>query len=148
MPDFEDVTLNTPDKVKIKGYAIKYRVGPPSFGNGSASGTWEHISKADTMSDGEGGGSGLRNRADKGEKEKDGLKVEKEEDKGPVSDTTVLYLHANAGNMGHRLPIAYIFWKRMKANVFMLSYRGWVPVLVLLVHMHADGRAEFVYAFC
>lgn len=39
---------------------------------------------------------------------------------------TVLILHANAGNMGHRLPIAKVFNKTLKMNVIMLSYRGWV----------------------
>ncbi|KAI9184328.1 bem46 protein, variant [Blastocladiella emersonii ATCC 22665] len=44
-----------------------------------------------------------------------------EEEKRP----TVLYFHANAGNMGHRLPIAFNLYHRLKANVFMLSYRGY-----------------------
>ncbi|KAI8806993.1 Alpha/Beta hydrolase protein [Cladochytrium replicatum] len=44
---------------------------------------------------------------------------------GDVADYTVLYCHANAGNMGHRLPIAAIFHERLKVNVFMLSYRGY-----------------------
>ncbi|PWY96875.1 alpha/beta-hydrolase [Testicularia cyperi] len=38
---------------------------------------------------------------------------------------TVLFLHANAGNMGHRLPIAAVFFKRFGCNVVMLSYRGY-----------------------
>ncbi|ORX52059.1 alpha/beta-hydrolase [Hesseltinella vesiculosa] len=38
---------------------------------------------------------------------------------------TVLYFHANAGNMGHRLPIAKIFNLKFKTNVVMLSYRGY-----------------------
>ncbi|KAI8352879.1 Alpha/Beta hydrolase protein [Choanephora cucurbitarum] len=38
---------------------------------------------------------------------------------------TILYFHANAGNMGHRLPIAKIFHDRSKCNVVMLSYRGY-----------------------
>ncbi|CDS07656.1 hypothetical protein LRAMOSA01605 [Lichtheimia ramosa] len=38
---------------------------------------------------------------------------------------TILYFHANAGNMGHRLPIARIFHQKMKCNVVMLSYRGY-----------------------
>ncbi|KAI9314040.1 Alpha/Beta hydrolase protein [Dichotomocladium elegans] len=39
--------------------------------------------------------------------------------------TTILYFHANAGNMGHRLPIARIFYQKMNCNVVMLSYRGY-----------------------
>ncbi|KAI8393543.1 Alpha/Beta hydrolase protein [Radiomyces spectabilis] len=38
---------------------------------------------------------------------------------------TILYFHANAGNMGHRLPIAKIFVQKYKYNVVMLSYRGY-----------------------
>ncbi|CAO3650107.1 unnamed protein product [Mucor hiemalis] len=45
---------------------------------------------------------------------------------------TILYFHvkttakiANAGNMGHRLPIAKILHNRFECNVVMLSYRGY-----------------------
>ncbi|KAI9310472.1 Alpha/Beta hydrolase protein [Dichotomocladium elegans] len=38
---------------------------------------------------------------------------------------TILYFHANAGNMGHRLPIAKVFHDRLRCNVVMLSYRGY-----------------------
>ncbi|CCG80813.1 Protein bem46 [Taphrina deformans PYCC 5710] len=41
------------------------------------------------------------------------------------SRPTVLLFHANAGNMGHRLPIARVFHNQMKLNVVMLSYRGY-----------------------
>ncbi|RIA94604.1 Alpha/Beta hydrolase protein [Glomus cerebriforme] len=38
---------------------------------------------------------------------------------------TILFFHANAGNMGHRLPIAKTFYERFKCNVVLLSYRGY-----------------------
>jgi fermentation-respiration switch protein FrsA (DUF1100 family) len=38
---------------------------------------------------------------------------------------TIVFLHANAGNMGHRLPIAEVFYRKFKCNVIMLSYRGY-----------------------
>lgn len=38
---------------------------------------------------------------------------------------TILFLHANAGNMGHRLPIAQRIADVVNVNVFMLSYRGY-----------------------
>ncbi|KAG0174878.1 hypothetical protein DFQ28_007667 [Apophysomyces sp. BC1034] len=42
---------------------------------------------------------------------------------------TILYFHAsidaNAGNMGHRLPIAKVFYEKNRCNVVMLSYRGY-----------------------
>jgi hypothetical protein len=34
-------------------------------------------------------------------------------------------VQANAGNMGHRLPIVRIFHERYRANVFIFSYRGY-----------------------
>lgn len=42
-----------------------------------------------------------------------------------ASRPTLLYLHANAGNMGHRLPIARVFQRDMSLNVMTLSYRGY-----------------------
>ncbi|ORY86705.1 Alpha/Beta hydrolase protein [Leucosporidium creatinivorum] len=43
----------------------------------------------------------------------------------PESRPTVVLLHANAGNVGHRLPIAKVFYKKMRCNVLALSYRGY-----------------------
>lgn len=33
--------------------------------------------------------------------------------------------HGNGGNHGHRIPLAKIFYLRMRCNVFMMSYRGY-----------------------
>ncbi|TIA86788.1 hypothetical protein E3P99_03550 [Wallemia hederae] len=41
------------------------------------------------------------------------------------SRPTVILFHANAGNMGHRLPLAQVFYHRYKTNVLMVSYRGY-----------------------
>jgi len=38
--------------------------------------------------------------------------------------------HGNGGNVGHRIPLAAIFYKRMRCNVFMMSYRGFVAFLL------------------
>ncbi|OLY82429.1 Protein bem46 [Smittium mucronatum] len=43
----------------------------------------------------------------------------------PSPKTTLLYLHANAGNMGHRLPIAASLMSVLNCNILMLSYRGY-----------------------
>ncbi|GAA6025486.1 hypothetical protein JCM8202_001965 [Rhodotorula sphaerocarpa] len=43
----------------------------------------------------------------------------------PSQRPTVLLLHANAGNVGHRLPIAKVFWQKMGCNIVALSYRGY-----------------------
>ncbi|KAK9900016.1 alpha/beta-hydrolase [Cystobasidium minutum MCA 4210] len=79
MPKFEDLTLESPEKLKIKAYLILQ-------------------------------GAGLSGEA-----------ADDEVKKRP----TVLFLHAIAGNMGHRLPFAHIFYEKLKCNVFMLSYRGY-----------------------
>ncbi|EFP75690.2 uncharacterized protein PGTG_01021 [Puccinia graminis f. sp. tritici CRL 75-36-700-3] len=38
---------------------------------------------------------------------------------------TILMLHANAGNVGHRLPIAKVLVERYECNVVAISYRGY-----------------------
>ncbi|KAI0354055.1 alpha/beta-hydrolase [Trametes cingulata] len=38
---------------------------------------------------------------------------------------TVLMFHGNGGNVGHRIPLAKVFFVRMRCNVLMLSYRGY-----------------------
>ncbi|PSS12776.1 hypothetical protein M430DRAFT_67964 [Amorphotheca resinae ATCC 22711] len=38
---------------------------------------------------------------------------------------TILMFHGNAGNIGHRIPIARMFVNTMSCNVFMLEYRGY-----------------------
>ncbi|CAG8697206.1 7006_t:CDS:2, partial [Acaulospora morrowiae] len=42
-----------------------------------------------------------------------------------VNRPTILFFHANAGNMGHRLPIAQKFFLQFKCNVVLISYRGY-----------------------
>ncbi|KAI8600942.1 Alpha/Beta hydrolase protein [Dissophora ornata] len=69
---YDDLTLTTPDNVKIKAYLIKH----PD----------DNLARA---------------------------------------RPTILYLHANAGNMGHRLSITDVFYRQFGCNVFMLSYRGY-----------------------
>ncbi|KAH7921997.1 alpha/beta-hydrolase [Leucogyrophana mollusca] len=38
---------------------------------------------------------------------------------------TVIMFHGNGGNHGHRIPLAKIFFYKMRCNVLMLSYRGY-----------------------
>lgn len=38
---------------------------------------------------------------------------------------TILFLHGNAGNIGHRLPIAKLLYDVCSANIFLLEYRGY-----------------------
>ena len=39
--------------------------------------------------------------------------------------TTVLMFHGNAGNIGHRVPIARMLTEAMGCSIFMLEYRGY-----------------------
>ncbi|KAI9272466.1 Alpha/Beta hydrolase protein [Sporodiniella umbellata] len=48
-----------------------------------------------------------------------------EDEKQAKKAPTILYFHANAGNMGHRLPIAKILYNKYNCNIVMLSYRGY-----------------------
>lgn len=38
---------------------------------------------------------------------------------------TVIMFHGNAGNHGHRIPLAQVFFLRMRCNVLMMCYRGY-----------------------
>jgi len=38
---------------------------------------------------------------------------------------TIIMFHGNGGNHGHRIPLARIFFVKMRCNVLMLSYRGY-----------------------
>ncbi|SCZ87273.1 BZ3500_MvSof-1268-A1-R1_Chr2-2g04739 [Microbotryum saponariae] len=74
MPDYEQLTLHTPDGVTIRAYLL------------------------------------LRPDAE-------------QEEEAPRP--TILFLHANAGNIGHRLPLVKVFYQKLRCNVLALSYRGY-----------------------
>lgn len=40
-------------------------------------------------------------------------------------DITILMFHGNAGNIGHRVPIAKVLVETLGCNVLMLEYRGY-----------------------
>ncbi|PPQ80128.1 hypothetical protein CVT25_001427 [Psilocybe cyanescens] len=52
------------------------------------------------------------------------------EDEFISSRPTVIMFHGNGGNMGHRIPLAGIFYRKMRCNVLMMCYRG---------YGHSDG---------
>ncbi|KAF7722188.1 hypothetical protein EC973_003568 [Apophysomyces ossiformis] len=61
---------------------------------------------------------------------KDGVKLRsyvliQRDDDVAIQSPTVLCFHAHTGNMGHRLPISQVFYKKLGYNVVMLSYRGY-----------------------
>jgi len=40
-------------------------------------------------------------------------------------DVTIITFHGNAGNIGHRLPIAKVLAEDILCNVFLVEYRGY-----------------------
>ncbi|KAI6157335.1 Alpha/Beta hydrolase protein [Pisolithus tinctorius] len=50
---------------------------------------------------------------------------EMSDDEFAATRPTVLMFHGNGGNLGHRIPLARVFYNEMRCNVFMLSYRGY-----------------------
>ncbi|WRT67359.1 uncharacterized protein IL334_004330 [Kwoniella shivajii] len=105
---YEDITLSTRDKVKIKAYVIPARRNP-------------------VLTD------QLRNlnhkeREELGEKEMEKWLDELGDEKAidyAKSRPTIVIFHANAGNMGHRVPLARKLNVDFRCNIFMLSYRGY-----------------------
>ncbi|KAL1302085.1 hypothetical protein AAFC00_002523 [Neodothiora populina] len=47
------------------------------------------------------------------------------DNKSQAKNVTVMMFHGNAGNIGHRLPIAKVLANDLGCNVFMLQYRGY-----------------------
>ncbi|KAJ7148762.1 Alpha/Beta hydrolase protein [Mycena crocata] len=47
------------------------------------------------------------------------------EDEFITSRPTIMMFHGNGGNHGHRIPLAKVFYLRMRCNVLMVSYRGY-----------------------
>ncbi|KZT21886.1 alpha/beta-hydrolase [Neolentinus lepideus HHB14362 ss-1] len=47
------------------------------------------------------------------------------EDEFPATRPTIMMFHGNGGNMGHRVPLAKVFYIKMRCNVMMVSYRGY-----------------------
>jgi alpha-beta hydrolase superfamily lysophospholipase len=45
--------------------------------------------------------------------------------KAQSNNITVLMFHGNAGNIGHRVPIARMLTELVNCNIFMLEYRGY-----------------------
>ncbi|WWC69226.1 uncharacterized protein I206_103163 [Kwoniella pini CBS 10737] len=105
---YEDVTLTTRDKVKIKAYLIPARQNPVQTEQ------LRHLTH--------------KQREELGAKEMEKWLEEIGDEKSieyAKSRPTVVIFHANAGNMGHRVPLARKFNVDHGCNVFMLSYRGY-----------------------
>lgn len=115
MEDFDDVTLETPDGFNIKLFVIQGRSEKPtnSGGQGAEDGTTVRQRRRVTSSS-----STTSNTSSS-----DGRDTST--DPSDWNPYTLVYFHANAGNMGHRLPIAYWLWRRFGCNIVMLDYRGY-----------------------
>ncbi|ORX40152.1 Alpha/Beta hydrolase protein [Kockovaella imperatae] len=105
---YEDVKLTTSDGVKIRAYVIPARRKQIST---------EDLKMASPSA-----------RKEIAEKEVADWTEEMGQDEAieyAKSRPTIILFHANAGNVGHRVPIARKFNADYKCNVFMLSYRGY-----------------------
>ncbi|WVQ72842.1 hypothetical protein IAR50_002403 [Cryptococcus sp. DSM 104548] len=105
---YEDVTLTTPDGLKIKAYVIPARRRPLGMEEIRV------LRKED--------------RRKRAEEEMEKWAEEMGDEKAisyAKSRPTVIIFHANAGNMGHRVLLARNFNVEHGCNVFMLSYRGY-----------------------
>ncbi|KAL7423268.1 bem46 protein, variant [Cryptotrichosporon argae] len=105
---YEHVTLTTRDGIRIRAYVI------PARRDALALHTLRAMSGEQVRAEGE---RRIREWADELGRG-DGVAYAK-------SRPTVVLFHANAGNMGHRIPIARKFAADLQCNVFMLSYRGY-----------------------
>ncbi|GMK57417.1 hypothetical protein CspeluHIS016_0402510 [Cutaneotrichosporon spelunceum] len=105
---FEDVALTTPDGVRLRAYVIpaRTRVVPLHELRG--------LSAAELTARGETELAAW-----------DAVKRNPDAVEYARSRPTVLMFHANAGNVGHRIPLARKFVSELDCNVFMLSYRGY-----------------------
>jgi hypothetical protein len=102
---YDDLTLTTPDNVKIRAYLIYAR-------NRS---DIESLKRSHNA----------RRKSEEKADADDTQPLTEEQAQFAKSRPTILLYHANAGNMGHRIPLAHIFWNNMGCNVMMLSYRGY-----------------------
>lgn len=62
---------------------------------------------------------------------------------------TLVYFHGNAGNVGHRLPIAKMLMHHLKCSVLMMDYRGYGlsdPVMPTEEGLKLDAQATLDYA--
>jgi len=89
---YEDLTLVTRDRVKIKCYLLVQRKEL----NTTTKTTFESLQE-----------------------------VEEPPEKFATTRPTVIMFHGNGGNIGHRIPLAKVFYVKMRCNVMMVSYRGY-----------------------
>ncbi|KAG8986524.1 hypothetical protein FRB90_003951 [Tulasnella sp. 427] len=130
---YHDVTLQTPDNLKIRAYLMLQREDVPNTQGAYAQPHlhWKSKRKEEGKPTKTTSSSAKAEKedADVQEGEVEGIAIDPEmtdhDREIATSRPTVLIFHANAGNLGHRLPLARLFYDQMRCNVFMLSYRGY-----------------------
>ena len=113
---YDDLTLTTPDNVKIRAYLI-YARGRSDIDALKA----EHKQRRESNNK---TGPTIGSNKDKAQENSTQPLTAQQADFAKSRPTVIIY-HANAGNMGHRIPLANIFWNNLGCNVMMLSYRGY-----------------------
>ncbi|GET92922.1 bem46-like serine peptidase [Leishmania tarentolae] len=130
IPNAEHVCITTADKVRLWGYMLwpvsvpsveksSNVSGPDSFGRVSSMGTAAEggvsleVDASGDATDSTGVGSMLTGSSSRNFTMSNG-----------VPSFMMLYFHGNAGNVGHRLPLAQSFVAHLKCAVMMVDYRG------------------------
>ncbi|KAG8525256.1 uncharacterized protein KY384_008900 [Bacidia gigantensis] len=93
--DWSSPTLITPDGERLHTFLVQPPRTHPNYGNGR--GRVQEEGEKDGGAEGRGGRGGL----------------------------VVIMFHGNAGNIGHRLPIAKIIAEQAGVRVFLVEYRGY-----------------------
>ena len=106
---YEDLTLVTRDDVKIKCYLLMQR---PEL-NLATKTTFESLQEAKDLPEKVDLVSSPRFR-----------QAHDPRMQFAATRPTVIMFHGNGGNMGHRIPLAKVFYVKMRCNVMMVSYRG------------------------
>jgi hypothetical protein len=130
---YHDVTLETKDNIRIKAYLLLQRVEVPNI-SGAYQQRHMYYQAGSPKYDGE----PEDYDGDMTTEDKEVWRTAKRPScvlnisvlsQTARSRPTVLIFHANAGNLGHRLPLVRIFYDKMRCNVMILSYRGSVAVV-------------------
>lgn len=106
---YEDLTLVTRDEVKIRCYLMMQREEL----NLATKTTFESLQEAEGPPEKVGNGFYSRFWLVNGTRMQ-----------YATTRPTVVMFHGNGGNMGHRIPLAKVFYVKMRCNVMMVSYRG------------------------
>ncbi|KAF8519776.1 Alpha/Beta hydrolase protein, partial [Hysterangium stoloniferum] len=106
---FENLMLDTVDRIKIHCYFMKQRKTLRGGTPFSPSETGEAETETETETE-------IETKTEARTKAATAYAARR---------PTVVMFHGNGGNMGHRVPLAHVFYKGFRCNVMMVSYRGY-----------------------